>query len=612
MAATIKIPTTFTAVDKFSKIVSKMSRGVKKFSRTGISAIKRFDHRVTKTFKKMGRLARLGVGVGASFIALNAVEIVKNYEQSLADLSAVMNTTRQNEILLSNDAERLGATTAKSATEVVGLQEAFARLGFPTDDIINMTEATINGSIAMNSELSDTAELTGAMIRTFDNFSSIDAPAILDKMTLSTQKSALNFIKLQSALPNVAGAANAAGVDFDTLLGLLGKLSDAGIDASASGTALKNIFIQAKAKGADYNEILSMISKSSDKLTASNDKFGKIAAVSGTILASKLKEVGELTKTLGNDFKGVADEAAKKRLNTFGGSITLLKSAYEGLLLKTNESSGAMSIMKNVVDFVTRNIETLALGLATVVGLFVLMKVIVIGTTVVTGAYNIALGINTALTQTNKKALIGNTIATNAYKVAMAIGTGVTWLATAATTAFGIALNLGLWPILLIIAAIVAVVLVIKNWSSITAWFGDKWGQFTKFIGEAWGKVVSWFTEFDFKGMFMDIGQSILKFMLFPLKTMLELLARIPGKIGNLAQMGLDKIGGITGEMKVSADGEPLSSTTQASNKEVSESIQKSRLAIDIRDKGGNVESVSRTDNNDDIPVNITNTVGAF
>lgn len=640
MPATIQIPTTFTAKDRYTDTIRKMSRSVKKFGNDGVSAVKRFDHRVSRTFNKLGRLAQIGLGVGAFTLFTSSITTVQNYEQSIADLNAVMNTTSANQNLLLKDSQRLGAITAKSATEVVGLQEAYARLGFPTQDIINMTEATISGSIAMNSELKDTAELTGAMVKTFDDFSSIDAKAILDKMTLSTQKSALSFEKLQTGLPIVAGAANSAGIPFEKLLALMGKLSDAGIDASSSSTALRNIFLDSAKKGLSYEQILKKILKNSDKLTPAMDAFGKRGAVSAAILSQKLTETDELTKTLSDSFEGVADAAAKKRLDTFGGSLTLLQSAWEGLLLKTNENSGALEILKNVVDFVTENLETLTLIVASGIGLFIALKVGIVAMTVATGIYNTVLGISTAITQTNKRALIGNTIAQGAYKTAMVIGTGVTWLATAATTAFGIALNLGLWLILAIIAAVVAVVLVIKNWSKITDWFGEKWKQFTAFISEAWDNVVKWFKEFDFMEFFKNIGKSLLKYMLLPLKGMLALLSKIPGKIGDLAKSGLDKIDGLTGTVEVNNNqekgilqnsnlgnneneetknsnsqennNEVLPSTTQTSNNNLSETIKTSRLNIDIRDKGGNVEKVSKTENNEEIPIKLTQTSGAF
>src|SRR5690606_12501310 len=146
---------------------------------------------------------------------------------------------------------------------------------------------------------------------------------------------------------------------------------------------------------------------------------------------------------------------------------------------------------------------------------------------------------------------------------------------------------------------VVAVVLVIKNWSKITDWFGQKWTQFTEWISEAWNNVVKWFTDFDFKQLFMDIGQSILSFLLAPLRLTLQLLAKIPGKIGDIAQTGLDTIDKFTGNVKVipgdeeseSDAKETLPSTTQASNQNLSRTITEnnSNISLDIIDKGNNV-----------------------
>ena len=100
------------------------------------------------------------------------------------------------------------------------LQIAYARLGFTQNEIINLTEGTIAGSIALNAELDETANLTGAIVRTFDDLKTTDAARIQDVLAAATQKSALNFEKLQTSLPIVAGAANAVGIPFTKLVSL--------------------------------------------------------------------------------------------------------------------------------------------------------------------------------------------------------------------------------------------------------------------------------------------------------------------------------------------------------------------------------------------------------
>jgi hypothetical protein len=283
----------------------------------------------------------------------SGIKTVITFQKENAVLAGILNKERTEIKELTRDAARLGAITAKTATEVTGLQVAYARLGFTQSEILELTQDTIDGSIAMDAALDKTAELTGAMVRTFDELSTTDAGMILDKMTLSTQKSALNFEKLATALPIVAGASNAAGISFDRTLALLGKLSDAGIDASMSSTSLRNIFIEAKAKGLDYTEILDEISNSTDKLTIANDEFGKRGAVSATIL-SNLREETDLLEASFENAGGTAARVAKTQLDTLSGSTQLLTSAWQGLILSIDSGDNAIGRgAKNLVGWMT-------------------------------------------------------------------------------------------------------------------------------------------------------------------------------------------------------------------------------------------------------------------
>ena len=170
---------------------------------------------LTGSFMQLaGALGFTGLIFGIVSAFKSAFATIRGFQKETAVLAGVLNKTTDEIKELTDDSKKLGATTAKSAIEVNKLQLAYARLGFTQKEILELTGDTINGSIALNAELSETAELTGAMVRTFDELSTTDAGNILDSLTLSTQKSALNFEKLQTALPIVAGAANAAGISF--------------------------------------------------------------------------------------------------------------------------------------------------------------------------------------------------------------------------------------------------------------------------------------------------------------------------------------------------------------------------------------------------------------
>lgn len=331
------------------------------------------------TFRSMVSALGLTTGVYAFFqVMRNGIKVIRDYEKQNATLSGILQVEKKDMQELREDSARLGETTVKTAGEVTQLQIAYARLGFSQQEIIDMTEASIQGSIAMNSELDATATLVGAVVNTFDDLSSTDAPKILDIMSLATAKSALNFQKLETGLPIVSGAANAAGIPFTKLVALLGKLADSGIDVSSSSTALRNIFIESAKQGLNYGQIIQKIKDSQDKLTAANDEFGKRAAVSATVLAQNIEATEELDTALQNA-AGTAESMANKELDTLDGSLQLLKSAWQGVILETDDANSASSRLKVGIKFLAKNLKTIISVLTKITGLWLLYKVAVLG-----------------------------------------------------------------------------------------------------------------------------------------------------------------------------------------------------------------------------------------
>lgn len=310
---------------------------------------------------------------GAVRLIQGSVDIIKDFEKTNATLSGVLQVAKSDMTALTDESIRLGSITVKTAQEVAGLELSYARLGFTQNEILALTEDTITGSIALNSALDETALLTGAMVRTFDEFDITDAATILDVMSLSTAKSALNFEKLQKALPIVGGAANAAGVPFNTLVALLGKLADAGIDVSSSSTSIRNIFIDSAKAGEDYTQIIERIKNSQEKLTTAADAFGKRAAISATVLANQIDGTKELNEQL-NNAAGTMDSMAKKELDTLDGALKLLQSAWEGYILNIDRANGFGETLKIGIKFLADNLSKMLNTVVLATKLFILYK----------------------------------------------------------------------------------------------------------------------------------------------------------------------------------------------------------------------------------------------
>jgi len=342
--------------------VTKLDAKLKKVD-ASVGQFQRNVGNYKSAFKGLGGVVRSTLSafgfVGGIYVFANAIReaftTIRNFQKENAVLAGVLGKTRAEIKGLTSDARRLGSITAKTSSEVTQLQIAYARLGFSQSEILDLTEGTINGSIALNAELDQTANLVGAVIRTFDDLETSDATNVVDLLSAATQKSALNFTKLETALPIVAGAANAAGIPLSSLTALLGKLSDSGIDASSSATALRNIFIESAKQGLSYEEILDKISNSTDQLTAANDEFGKRAAVSASILAKNIKETKELDLAL-QDVAGTSQRLADEQLDTLDGSILKLSSAYEGFILSVESGEGPIS---NAINSAIKGVTTL-------------------------------------------------------------------------------------------------------------------------------------------------------------------------------------------------------------------------------------------------------------
>jgi len=281
-------------------------------------------------------------------ITSKAFNIFVDFDKASSKLEAVLSSTFKTAedgaakmAILRQQAKDLGSTTAFTATQVLELQTEFAKLGFPTEQIENMTESTLNASAALGSELGEQAALTGAVLKQY-SLDSTQAGKVNDVLAQAASNSALDFGKLSTALPIVGATANAAGVSLERTTALLGTLSDRGIDASTSASSLRNIFLTLASEGISFEAAMAKINNATDKNAASFDLFGKRGATAGVILAQTGVSAKDLEDKL-LDANGAAKEMVDIMLNNLAGDITIANSAFEGFILSLEDGSGGIS-----------------------------------------------------------------------------------------------------------------------------------------------------------------------------------------------------------------------------------------------------------------------------
>ena len=154
------------------------------------------------------------------------VKQAREYQAANAELAGVMGKTRAETMALQRESQRLGATTAFTANEVAQLQIEYARLGFAESEIMDVTQATINLSIASKATAAETAAFVGSTIRGY-GLTTEEAGRVADVAAKAFSSSALDFQKLKTGLATVAPAAAAFGDNIETTVSKLGKLADA-------------------------------------------------------------------------------------------------------------------------------------------------------------------------------------------------------------------------------------------------------------------------------------------------------------------------------------------------------------------------------------------------
>lgn len=309
-------------------------------------------------------------GVVALFTKLReGVGSVVEFEFANSRLAAILGTTSDQIKELTLDAKRLGATTKYTASEATELQIELAKLGFTRKEILDATESVLRFAQATGAELGEAASLTGGALRMF-NADTRETERYVSAMAVATTKSALSFSYLATALPIVGPVAKAFNFSIEDTLALVGKLADAGFDASMSATATRNILLNL----ADTNGVLAKSLggpvRTLPELVAGLQKLKE----QGVDLNSTLEMTDKRSVAAFNAFLTAADKIVPLREQITGvegelgnmahtmednakGAIASLSSAWEALMISLGKNTGVLSGIINEFTELVRSMR---------------------------------------------------------------------------------------------------------------------------------------------------------------------------------------------------------------------------------------------------------------
>ncbi|MNQ69020.1 Phage-related minor tail protein [compost metagenome] len=655
MAATMTIPTEFRAIDRFTSVLRTMSTGVSGFVRGTATAADKVNKKINGVFNSLSNLTQLALGVGVGAFLLSGVDSLKQYESQVQSFRTIVSDLNDKEFAeyrqqinaVAKDTKKSSIDVAMSFEKIAGLNADLAKTA---DGLGLVSKAAITLSKASGDELGPASENLVGIMNQF-SLGAKDANRVINVLAAGQSVGASTITQSAEAYKNFGSVAKGANITLEESQGLIQTLGKYSLFGAEAGTKLRGVTLQLQKAGLGYK---SGQFKINDALAQANTKFKKLGSAkkqdayltklfgAENITAGKilLNNIGTYEKfTTGVTGTSEAQKAAAINSDTLAVKIDELKSAWINHLTSNNQANEGMNSAKKILGFLADNIDDVVKWSIRLVGLLYAIKAITWITTAAIWAYNVALGIQGALSGQASIAIGANAVALGAYKVASGLATAAQWALNVAMTANPIGL------IIVGIAALIALVAVIivkwNEWGAALSLMLGPLGMIISLImsfKRNWDMIEESFSKGGILEGFKAIGVVIFDALLMPLQQVLELLAKIPGMGGlagglaadlsdfrrgmgvNMGEAGnsgttagvnnLSTFGGVPQAWDV-APTKKLESPEQVNARVGQQNQLKGNININVKDKGRNVEQTS-TSGFTGIPVTVTPTQGAY
>lgn len=352
------VTTSNDVIKKYESENKKLETQLKKVQE-GLKKLGKEQTTTNKTQKDGGVSAKgltqslIGVASGAALVykgivllkdqLILAVKSTMEFETAMKEVQAISRASSKELEALTENANRLGATTEKTATQIATLQKELGKLGFNTTEILASTDAIVDLSTATGEDLASSATIAAATLRAF-GLEAIEMGRVVDTMAGSFVRSGLDLEKFRESMKLVAPIARAANIDLETTTAALSKLADAGLSGSLAGTALRNLFSNMADPTSKLSKQLGFAVTNSDDLIVAFKKLrdegiGLAEAVQLVDVRARpafftlLNQV-DAVEQLSLEYKildGEANDIAETMRDTLANDVAIANSAFDAL-----------------------------------------------------------------------------------------------------------------------------------------------------------------------------------------------------------------------------------------------------------------------------------------
>lgn len=317
---------------------------------------------ISQTKAQLGGLVGTVTAVGAAIYA-GPVKKAAEFQEQMSTVKSISNASAEDMAKLSQKAKEMGATTAFTAAEAGEAMEYMAMAGWKTGDMLGGIEGIMNLASASGEELGSVSDIVTDALTAF-GLTASDAGHFSDVLAQASSNANTNVSMMGSTFQKMAPVAGALGYSVEDMSLGIGLMANASIKAEVAGTSLKtalaNMAKPTKQQAAYMDKYGISLTKSDgtmksfgevvenlrgslgglseqEQIAAATAIFGKesFAGMLAIVNASE-QDYNKLTEAVYN-CDGAAKKMAETKLDNLNGSITLAKSAFDGLQVELGE-----------------------------------------------------------------------------------------------------------------------------------------------------------------------------------------------------------------------------------------------------------------------------------
>lgn len=533
MATALKVPTIFTAIDKFSSVVSGMEKNVKSFTTKSEANIARLQ-RSMRGISDVSRKVSIATGlIGTAIVAPLglAVNAAMDYETSIASLSAITGATGaelskfKSKVEQVADAQKMAYGETAKAFELAG--SAMPELLKSADALGKVSSSAITLSKASGEDLeSSIRSLTGTM----NQFSlgAEQSERTINVLAAGAKVGAASIAQTSEAMVNFGSVAAGANLSVEQAVGAVQVLSKYSLFGAEAGTKLRGSLLKLQQAGVGYksgqfaiNDALLESKKRIDKLRTAKEKdaailklFGAENISTGKILLNNIELFKEYTNGVTKTSEATIQAQIKSQ--TLAKKWEEMKNQAQNLAIKIGEI--LLPIISKVADKVGPVIESfiawtkqnpkLFSGIVKVVAAVGVLLLVMSG---ISGIVSIVTGfIATWGTLATAVGVVSAFITSSLIPAFQFIGAAISVLVESFLAFAGISAG-----VFLAIGAAIAFVI-----SLAMSFYRN------------WDRIVSAFKNDGIVAGLKAIGTTILDAILLPLQKVLELASKLPKFLG--------------------------------------------------------------------------------